>query len=133
MKCQIISVPTFTDTRGSLGVMEGAGPLPFQPKRFYYIYGVPEASARGQHAHKSEEELIFALSGSFKVRVDDGTSVMQFSLDHPDRALYVPAFVWHELYDFSKGAVCAVLASQNYNPDDYYQVYGEFLKAVEGR
>jgi dTDP-4-dehydrorhamnose 3,5-epimerase-like enzyme len=130
MKCQIISVPIFSDARGSLGVVEGAA-LPFQPKRFYYIYGVPEPSARGQHAHKSEEELIFALSGSFKVRVDDGASTMDFSPDRPDRALYVPALVWHELYDFSKGAVCAVLASQHYLDDYYYQVYGEFLKAVE--
>ena len=123
--CQLINVPVFTDARGCLAAVDG---LPFDPKRFYYIYNVAEAASRGRHAHKSEEELIFALAGSFRVRVSDGITTTEFCLDRPDRALYVPSLIWHELYDFAAGSVCAVLASQSYNPDDYYQVYEQFLR-----
>jgi dTDP-4-dehydrorhamnose 3,5-epimerase-like enzyme len=129
-RCGIIQIPRFTDLRGSLSVIGWPQCLPFEPKRFYYIYDLVDGARRGCHAHKTEQELILALAGSFKVAVDDGDSKKEFLLDRPDQGLYIPPLVWHELHDFASGSVCAVLASELYNVDDYWCEYEEFARFV---
>ena len=129
-KYRIIEIPRFTDLRGTLSVIDGRSFLPFSPQRFFYIYGVPEGAQRGCHALRTDEELIIALAGSFKILVDDGDSAIEFQLDRPDQGLYVPPLIWHVLHNFTPGSVCAVLASAAYNRDGYYRVYEDFLDAV---
>ena len=36
--------------------------------------------------------------------------------------------MWRDLVDFSSGAVCMVLASDVYKPEDYIRDYDSFLK-----
>jgi uncharacterized RmlC-like cupin family protein len=104
--------------------------VPFEPKRFYYIYELTAEARRACHAHRTEQELILALAGSFKVTVNDGCSTTEFELNRPDRGLYVPALVWHEVHDFAAGSVCGVLASQKYHVADYIYSYEEFVQSV---
>jgi len=132
-ECRILAIPRFTDQRGSLSSVEGPPLLPFEPKRFYYLYEIPTYSRRGSHAHKTEHELIMALAGRFKVEVNDGETSREFELRSPDQCLYIPPLVWHELYDFAPGSVCGVLASERYNRDDYYYVFEEFLDVLRQR
>ena len=129
-ECRIIEIPRFADHRGVLAVVEGPPLLPFEPKRLYYIYDHTQGARRGCHAHRTEQELILALAGSFQVLVDDGDSTREFQLHRPDQGLYVPPLVWHEVHSFAVGSVCAVLASERYNGDDSFRTYEEFLKAV---
>jgi len=125
-----MEIPSVTDPRGTLSVIEGRPFFPFDPKRFFYIYGVPEGGQRGCHALRTSEELIIALAGSFKIVVRDGDSAVEFQLDRPDQALYVPPLIWHELGDFAPGSVCGVLASARYDSRGYLRVYEDFLEAV---
>ena len=132
-ECRLIAIPRFTDQRGSLSVIDGPPLLPFQPRRFYYLYELPIDAHRGCHAHKAEQEFMVALVGSFKVSVSDGNSAKEFELKRPDQGLYVPPLIWHELYSFAPGSVCAVSASEPYNPGGCYDVYEEFLHALKQR
>jgi hypothetical protein len=129
-QCQIIEIPQFTDLRGTLAVVDRPS-LPFDPKRLFYIYGVPPGKQRGVHALKTGEELIIAMAGSFEILVDDGDSAKEFHLDRPDQGLYVPPLIWHVLRSFSPGSICAVLASASYDSDSYLRVYEDFLDAVQ--
>jgi dTDP-4-dehydrorhamnose 3,5-epimerase-like enzyme len=130
---RIMEFPRFTDERGSLSVVDWTAGLPFEPKRLYYIFGVPPGARRGGHAHKIEHELILALSGSLRIAVADADSKEIIELNRPHQGLYLPPLIWHELYAFAPGAVCAVLASERYNADDYYREYEHFEQAVQGR
>jgi WxcM-like, C-terminal len=129
-QCRIIEIPRFTDLRGTLSAVEGRPFLPFDLKRFFYIYGVPEGAQRAEHAHRTDEELFIALAGSFKILMNDGDSAMEFQLDRPDHGLYMPPLIWHVLHSFTPGTVCAVLASAPYDSNGYYRVYEDFLDAV---
>ncbi|HEY4381884.1 MAG TPA: FdtA/QdtA family cupin domain-containing protein [Acidobacteriaceae bacterium] len=129
----MVDIPRIADARGTLSVVEGKPLLPFDPRRFFYIYDVAPGAERGCHALRFDEEMIVAIAGSFTIRVDDGESVQEMVLDRPDRGLYVPPLTWHVLHGFSPGAVCAVFASAPYNPDGYFRVYEEFLEAVRER
>lgn len=125
--CKIIDIRRYTDNRGYLSVVENGIDIPFEIKRIYYLYMVPEV-ARGAHAHKELQQLLVATSGSVEVIMDDGTSKKSFMLDKPWKGLYVPAGLWRDLENFSGGAVLMCLASEKYDAADYIRDYGEFLR-----
>lgn len=128
----IINLPKITDTRGNLTVIESQKNIPFDIKRVYYIYDVPGGEFRGGHAHKSLEQIMIAVSGSFNVTVDDGHQKETFNLNRAYLGLYLPSMIWSEMDNFSSGSVCLVLASDYYDENDYIRDYQEFIKAVGG-
>ena len=123
----IINFEAIMDPRGDLTSIEYGSTLPFIVKRAYYIYNVPAGATRGSHAHKNLQQLIIAMSGSFTVNLDFGDTQNSFFLNTPRKGLFVNNMVWREIVDFSQGAVCLVLASENYDPDDYIRSYELFL------
>ena len=131
MDIQIIDLPKITDPRGNLTVAEGAGIVPFDIKRAYWVYDVPGGESRGGHAHKRLRQLVIALSGSFTVTLDNGREHQTVLLNHPWQGLVIETNTWRTLDDFSSGAVCLVLASEHYDEDDYIYDYDEFLKYIE--
>ena len=124
---KLIEIPKVHDERGSLAVIEKEV-LPFAIKRVYYLYDVPSDSFRGGHAHKEQESVIIALSGSFEVIVDDGHRKKSIMLNKPTQGLYIPTGIWREIDNFSSGSVCLVLASTEYNEAEYERDYGAFCK-----
>ncbi|HAS88106.1 MAG TPA: hypothetical protein DCS48_02200 [Desulfovibrio sp.] len=129
-KPQIIELPKILDNRGNLTFIENSRHIPFDIKRVYYLYDVPGGETRGGHAHKQLRQYIIAASGSFDVVLDDGKTKTKFSLNRSYYGLYIPTMTWRELENFSSGSVCLVLASEYYDPGDYYYSYDEFIKAV---
>ena len=125
--CRILDIRRYSDTRGYLSVIENGLDIPFEIKRIYYLYLVPEV-ARGAHAHKALQQLLIATSGSVDVIMDDGTAKRTFHLDKPWKGLLVPPGLWRDLENFSGGAVLLCLASEKYDPADYIRDYNEFLK-----
>ncbi|HBH23156.1 MAG TPA: hypothetical protein DDY13_06990 [Cytophagales bacterium] len=126
---KIINIPKVHDQRGSLAVLE-KGSLPFQIKRVYYLYDVPSDSYRGGHAHNNQESIIIALSGSFEVVLDDGRSKERIMLNKPNQGLFLPTLVWREIDNFSSGAVCLVLASTEFDENEYIRNYQDFISIV---
>lgn len=127
--CTIIELAKHhSERKGNLTVVENGKTLPFQVKRVYYLYDVPGGESRGAHAHKSLEQLIIAVSGSFNVTLDDGNCKRSFFLNRPYQGLYVKPGMWRTIDDFSSGAVCLVLASNKYDASDYIRTYDEFIK-----
>lgn len=126
-KCEIITLPQITDSRGNLSFIEGGNHIPFNIERVYYLYDVPGGAERGGHAHKGLQQLIIAMSGSFDVVLDDGVNKKRVHLNRSHMGLYVCPMIWRELDNFSSGSVCMVLASNKYDETDYYRNYDEYL------
>lgn len=129
---KLIELPVISDPRGDLTFVEGKLHVPFDIARVYYLYNVPVASERGGHAHKELEQVVFALSGSFRIKVDDGEKKQEFWLRDPRCGLYISRMIWREMDAFSQGAVCMVLASHRYNESDYFRNYDDFQKNICG-
>ena len=123
---KIIELPRVHDVRGNLSVIEAGIQVPFDIKRVYYLYDVPGGAARAGHGHLALQQLIVAMSGSFDVTVDDGVERKTFHLNRSYHGLFIPARMWREVDNFSSGAVCMVLASTFYDPEDYYHDYHSF-------
>jgi hypothetical protein len=131
MKLEYIQFHTRTNDTGSLSFFEEGRDIPFAIKRMYYIYGVSPGARRGFHAHKHLQQVLFAIHGSCKLLLDDGSERTIVTLDAPDRGLLLRGVVWREMYDFSPGAVLLVLASEYYDESDYIRDYGAFLDYVK--
>ena len=127
---QIIELPKISDTRGNLTFIEGGRHIPFDIKRIYYLYDIPDGAIRGAHAHKMLQQLIIAISGSFDVTLDDGLYRKKYNINHSYYGLYVPPMIWRDIDNISPGAICMVLASDYYDEADYYRDYNEFLREV---
>ena len=125
----IIDVPQFKDQRGCLSSIE-KNILPFEIKRVFYLYNITKNSFRGRHAHIEHLTFLIALNGSFDVTlIDTNNNKKIITLDKPTKGLFVPNMIWHELNNFSKGAVCLVLASDEHKEEDYILDFNEFLKS----
>jgi len=96
-------------------------------RRIYYLYDIPGGEDRGGHAHKELYQLIVAASGSFNVLLNDGQNKKIVTLNRPDYGVLVVPGIWRELFEFSSGAICLVLASQKYDQEDYIRQYDQFV------
>jgi|TARA_B100000959_G_scaffold216927_1_gene228700 dTDP-4-dehydrorhamnose 3,5-epimerase-like enzyme len=125
---EIISIPKIIDEkgRGKLSVIEKSI-IPFEIKRVYYLYDVPSDAFRGGHAHKNLIQFMIALSGSFEVKIDDGSNNKKVMLNKPNQGLLIPSGIWREMDNFSAGSVCLVLASEFFDESDYFRDYNTFL------
>ncbi|HMS83258.1 MAG TPA: FdtA/QdtA family cupin domain-containing protein [Nitrospira sp.] len=128
--CRIIELPKIHDPRGNLTFVEGGRHIPFDIKRVYYLYDVPGGESRAGHAHKTLEQLLIAMSGSFDVTLDNGTVRQKYHLNRSYIGLYIPNLLWREIDNFSSGAVCMALASDCYDESDYLRTHEAFLSFI---
>lgn len=127
-----VSFKPLGDERGSLVALEGNKSVPFDIKRVYYLFATKEGVARGYHAHKNLKQVAVCVTGSCRFVLDDGSRREDVILDSPTVGLIIEEMVWREMLDFSDDCVLLVLASENYDEDDYIRDYQEFIK-VSGK
>jgi dTDP-4-dehydrorhamnose 3,5-epimerase-like enzyme len=125
-----IRFPTIQDERGFLTTIEGKSNIPIEVKRVFYMHKITKD--RGGHAHIDTDQVIIAITGSFKVRVFDGINEEVYILDDCTKGIYTPRLTFCELYDFTPHAVCLVLANTYYdktnslrNREDYMKYLGQ--------
>ena len=109
---KLIDLPKIIDPRGNLTVAQQYAQVPFGIQRVYWTYDVPSGESRGGHAHRHCREFVIAVSGSFDVSLDNGQAKTN---------------IWRTLEDFSSGAVCLVLAEDEFDEEDYIYDYHQFL------
>ena len=124
--CKLLKLPKGLDSNFTR--LDNKTSLPFEVKRIYYLYAIPENQERGAHAHKELFQLLLAASGSFTVELDDGKSTKKLFLNQPSQGLLIKPGIWRNLTDFSFGSTALVLASEYYTETDYIRNYDEFLK-----
>lgn len=130
--CKMINFDEKTDGRGKLVPIEFPKQLEFPIKRIYYIYDVNEGVTRGFHSHKDLEQVLIAIHGKIKVRIKTPFEEKIVELNNPNQGLYIGPMVWREMFDFEDDGILLVLASHEYDVNDYIRDINEYTKlAVE--
>jgi dTDP-4-dehydrorhamnose 3,5-epimerase-like enzyme len=132
-KPKIIKLSKIGDpSLGYISVLEeSADLLPFRVKRVYWTYFTPNHVERGNHAHKTLEQIIVAVSGIIDFELTDREGhKYKFVLDSPDRGLHIPGDYWREIR-FSHNAVLLCLASEVFDVDDYIRDFDEFMETLK--
>ena len=119
------------DERGNLVVVEGNMDIPFEIKRIFYIYGSDDSVVRGQHANRLSEFVMINVSGTSKVKVDNGEESRVIELNRPRMGLYLKNNIWKDMYDFSADSILLVLASEHYDESEYIRDYQEYLRFIK--
>ena len=114
---QVITLPTFTDERGSLTVLEKC--LPFEIKRIYYIYNATQK--RGGHKHVKAVQALIAVKGSCEIFINNGSVQSTVMLDSPDKVLILEPADWHSMDKFTPDCVLLVLSSEYFDKADYIE------------
>ncbi len=128
--CTFYKLKHVVDMRGSLTVGDFGVSVPFTPRRYFMVFGVPSREVRGEHAHKECHQFLIAAHGSCSVVVDDGQTRSEVVLNSPDMGLHIPPMVWGTQYKYSEDAVLLVFASDPYDSGDYIRDYQEFCSLV---
>lgn len=125
--CKLVQLNKIHNRAGNITIIENNLDIPFEVKRIYYLYDIPNNETRGGHAHKELYQLIIGASGSFNINLNDGVNDKTIFLNRPDCGLLIVPGIWRDLSDFSSGSVCLVFASEMYSENDYIRDYDEFL------
>ncbi len=124
----LIKLPSFVDTRGGLTVVSEQTDVPFRFKRMFFTYNTQYDVSRGEHAHRKCSQFLMCPIGHFEVEVTDGTDRKTFRLGDPSIGLLIPPLIWSIQKNYSRSAVCLVLASEKYSRTEYVYSFQEFLK-----
>ena len=122
--------PLIPDLRGHLTVGEFERQIPFVPKRYFMVFGVPNREVRGEHAHVACHQFLVCPRGDCSVVADDGVNKYEVLLDRPNKGLHLPPMTWGIQYKHSPDAVLLVFASHYYDAADYVREYADFLDLV---
>jgi hypothetical protein len=125
--CNIIKLNKISDRKGNITPIENDKDIPFGIKRVFYIYDIPGGESRGAHAHKECHQFLVAASGSFEVSLNDGRVERIVQLNRPFIGLHIPPGIWASEINFSSGSICLVMASHEYNENDYLRNYQDYL------
>lgn len=126
-------LPKVLDLRGNLTVGEFGRTLPFEARRYFLVFGVPNAEVRGEHAHRTCHQFLICANGSCSVVADDGHARDEFELNDPSVGLHLPPLTWGIQYKYSHDAVLLVFASEFYDSTEYIRSYGEFMDLISQR
>lgn len=111
---------------GFLSIAENLKSIPFEVKRVFWLFDVPENIVRGNHAHKETEQVLICLNGEVEFFGEmPNFQKFNFTINNPSTGIYIPACSWHYM-KYKKGTIQLVLASTLYSEDDYFREYDKF-------
>ena len=129
---QKIKIGKVTEADGVLYVMEQGKEVPFEIKRIFMVANVVQGKSRGDHATKKTRLILFPVSGSCKVVVDDGTNQETFFMDDPSVGLLIEPMVWRSMQEFTPDCVMMAVCDRVFTPgNETYNDYEEFLQALK--
>ena len=124
--CLLIDVPTFTDERGAISVMDKE--LSFQVKRVFWLHHIVEGKDRGAHALLNSSEIMVAVHGAFVVDLDDTINRVSILLDDPTKGLIIRPGIWFRTHSYKDEGVSLILASEEYARNKYTYDYEEYKR-----
>ncbi len=127
---QLIQLSKIEDPRGNLSFLEENKHIPFAMARVFWIYDVPGGEVRGEHAYKTSQEFIVALSGSFDVVLHDGKTEHRFHLNRSYYGLLVPKMIWRRMENFSTNSLAMVVTDTAYDETDYIRNWDAYISMV---
>ena len=130
--CRIIETRLVTESDGQLWVTESPGQIPFEIKRIFCVMNVAQGKSRGDHATKKTNLILFPISGSCDVVVDDGKEQETFHMDDPTKGLYIDAMICRSMENFTPDCIMMAVCDRPFAPgDETYDNYEDYLAALQ--
>nr|WP_295921706.1 FdtA/QdtA family cupin domain-containing protein [uncultured Dyadobacter sp.] len=105
----LINLKTFTDSRGSLTVIERV--IPFEIKHIFYVNG-HDYFGNGEDSLQRTKQAVICLKGSCLITSHSGTDEQHFILNTADQCLLLAPDDKHEILQIAEGSILMMLASE---------------------
>lgn len=119
VQATLVDLTVAIDDRGHLTAAQFPAQLPFVPLRLFAVTGGSAGAVRGSHAHLSCHQFLIAATGVVRVEVDDDRGTREVTLADSNQGLHIPPLVWSRQHYVDSKALLIVLASHQYDLDDY--------------
>lgn len=131
---EFVTINYHKDKRGVLFMMQEKGAkvdaLPTKIRRVFILKNLNPNLSRGNHTLKTTTQIIFLLSGSCEVELDNGNVKEKIKLNKFNKGLLIYPMVWRTLKNFSKDAILLVVADKKHTEKDYIKDYENFIQQV---
>lgn len=132
---KMLKFPSYIEDNLQIGhvEVEGLKDVPFEIKRFFYIFGSGNVGmVRGKHANRKSKFVLVNIAGKSKVKtIDEDGNTEVYELNHPYDAVYLPEYVWKEMYDFTEDSILMVLTNEYYDSDEYIRNFDDYVKILK--
>ena len=125
---KIIKLDEKGDARGKLVAVENSSEIPFDIKRFFYIYDCEDQVVRGEHANLNSQFAFVCLKGSCSIITHDGQKEEKFVLDNNLDMFYMENMIWKSMKDFSNDCILLILSDCVYDKSEYIYNFDQYLK-----
>ncbi len=120
-----LELQAFSGPNGALSLLPMQSMSGFL-QRVFWVTNVPEGTTRGFHAHKTGHQILICLAGSVSAKFDNGTVSEDILLLPGGMAVWMENMVWGEQTFLEKDSILLVLASNEYDEEDYIRDRNEF-------
>ena len=135
-KWKRVQIKKAAEPDGILYVLENNREIPFDIQRVFLVANVQQGKTRGDHATKRTRLVLFPVSGSCNVVVDDGETKESFQMNDPSEGLLIEPMVWRSMQEFTPDCVMMAVCDRQYEPGnetwDDYQTFLEIIRENEG-
>ena len=132
--CSLIEIKKVVESDGVLLVMENDKEIPFSIERIFLVTDVLEGKTRGDHATKKTRLILFPVSGSCKVVVDNGFEKETHLMDDKSKGLLIEPMIWRSMQEFSSDCTMMAVCDRKYAPgEETIDDYEEYLDLVKGK
>jgi len=121
-RARLIDLPAHSDERGNLLPLD-FDKLPFKPRRAFAVTQAPTGSIRGEHGHRSGEQLLICLQGKISILLRKGQEEANTELTPTGPGLLLGAGVWCRQTYLTADSALFVLASEPYDPASYVSTW----------
>jgi len=129
--CELISIKQTVEEDGILFVMETGREVPFSIERIFFVARVAPGASRGDHATKETRLILFPVSGTCDVMVDNGREREIHHMDDPARGLLIEPMIWRSMRNFSPDCVMMAVCDRPFAPgNETYDDYDAYLSAL---
>lgn len=128
---KLIEIKKVVESDGTLLVMEEGQQIPFPIKRIFMVKDVAKGKSRGDHATKQTKLILFPVSGSCNVVVDNGVEKETFVMNDASKGLYIEEMIWRSMQNFSKDCVMMAVCDRPFTPgNETFDNYNEYLNSL---
>ena len=131
-KWRRVRIKRAAEEDGTLFVMERNREVPFDIQRIFLVTNVKKGKTRGDHATKKTRLILFPVSGSCKVIVDDGKIKEAFEMNNPSEGLLIEPMVWRSMQEFTPDCIMMAVCDRPFDPGnetwDDYQIFLEKVR-----
>lgn len=127
---RILKIENHESGSGKLNVVSFEKLIPFVVKRIFYVSEVESGVTRGKHSHKTCWQFLIPLKGTIEIVCRDRNNEYKYNLSSKSQGLVVPPKVWCEQHYKDKDSILLVLASEEYDSEDYIHDFQEFLDMI---